>query len=109
MCVYMYMQRVRRPRGGINEWLHWLPVSLQKKLDLFFSRIQIPVKQKKVFPISADENGTNFIAIFTQFFSGFMLEFWRINDWIGYRAGLSDILEADAKRIANMARETFDK
>ncbi|EXB54603.1 hypothetical protein L484_019173 [Morus notabilis] len=73
------LYRVRRPRGGINEWLHWLPVSLQKKLELFFSRIQIPVKQKKVFPISADENG------------------------------LSDILEADAKRIANMARETFDK
>lgn len=28
---------------------------------------------------------------------------------LDYRAGLSDILEADAKLVANMARETFDE
>lgn len=33
------MQRVTRPRGGINEWLHWLPISLHKKLDYFITRV----------------------------------------------------------------------
>uniref|UniRef100_A0A2C9VYD3 Uncharacterized protein n=1 Tax=Manihot esculenta TaxID=3983 RepID=A0A2C9VYD3_MANES len=28
-----FLYRVTRPRGGINESLHWLPVSLHKKLD----------------------------------------------------------------------------
>lgn len=33
------MQRVMRPRGGINEWLHWLPVSIHKKLDYVVRRL----------------------------------------------------------------------
>ncbi|KAF9618144.1 hypothetical protein IFM89_000547, partial [Coptis chinensis] len=33
------MQRVTRPRGGINDWFHWLPVSLHKKLDYIMRRI----------------------------------------------------------------------
>nr|QMV80845.1 peptidylprolyl cis-trans isomerase 38 [Clitoria ternatea] len=30
-CHYLY--RVTRPRGGINRWLQWLPVSIHKKID----------------------------------------------------------------------------
>lgn len=33
------MQRVSRPRGGINEWLHWLPISLHKKVDYFITQV----------------------------------------------------------------------
>ncbi|PON78045.1 Mitochondrial fission protein ELM1-like [Parasponia andersonii] len=79
------LYRVNRPRGGINEWLHWLPVSLHKKLEQFFRRIncswrlQIPAKGHRVMPFSFGEKG------------------------------LPDILEADANHIANMARENFDK
>ncbi|URD84923.1 hypothetical protein MUK42_27177 [Musa troglodytarum] len=52
------IHRVTRPRGGINEWLRWLPVSVHKN---------------------------------------------------GAHVGLSSILEADAKKIASIARETFEK
>ncbi|KAF7804272.1 mitochondrial fission protein ELM1-like isoform X1 [Senna tora] len=31
--------RVTRPRGGISEWLHWLPVSIHKKLDNIVRRL----------------------------------------------------------------------
>ncbi|XP_022935406.1 mitochondrial fission protein ELM1-like isoform X2 [Cucurbita moschata] len=65
-------QRVMRPRGGINRWLHWLPVSVHKKLDIFIRQIfGMPLLTKK--------------------------------------SGLSHVLEADAKQIAKVARETFDK
>ncbi|XP_015880310.3 mitochondrial fission protein ELM1 [Ziziphus jujuba] len=68
--------RISRPRGGINEWLHWLPVSLHKKFERIVRRIR---GLNRVQPLS---HGIN---------------------------GLSDVLEADAKQIANMARETFDR
>ncbi|KAL5545790.1 hypothetical protein UlMin_005477 [Ulmus minor] len=76
------LYRVSRPRGGINDWLHWLPVSLHRKLEQFLGRIygrswfQIRVTGNKVTPFSV---------------------------------GLSGILEADPNHIANMARETFEK
>ncbi|XP_022935405.1 mitochondrial fission protein ELM1-like isoform X1 [Cucurbita moschata] len=66
------LYRVMRPRGGINRWLHWLPVSVHKKLDIFIRQIfGMPLLTKK--------------------------------------SGLSHVLEADAKQIAKVARETFDK
>ncbi|XVF07616.1 hypothetical protein REPUB_Repub06bG0154500 [Reevesia pubescens] len=77
--------RVTRPRGGINEWLHWLPVSLHKKVDYIFrqicsySRFQMAATGNKVVPFSIE------------------------------KTGLSNVLEADAKQIAMMARVTFDK
>ncbi|KAF9612650.1 hypothetical protein IFM89_003092, partial [Coptis chinensis] len=80
--------RVTRPRGGINDWLHWLPVSLHKKLDYVLRRIygdsQFPfaVGKNKLVPLPF-ENGSG--------------------------AGLSTFLEADAKQIARMARDTFEK
>ncbi|KAM1184486.1 hypothetical protein ACFX15_013418 [Malus domestica] len=60
------LYRVRRPRGGINEWLHWLPLPLHKKV--------VPLH------LSSEKLGLS-----------------------------SDIPEADAKQIAEMARRTFDK
>ncbi|XP_022767028.1 mitochondrial fission protein ELM1-like isoform X1 [Durio zibethinus] len=79
------LYRVTRPRGGINEWLHWLPVSLHKKVDYIirqvcsYSRFQTEARGNKVVP--------------------FLVQ----------NTGLSDVLEADAKQIAMMARDTFEK
>ncbi|KAM7263525.1 hypothetical protein ACFE04_001208 [Oxalis oulophora] len=33
------LHRVTRPRGGINKWLHWLPVTLHRNVDYVISRI----------------------------------------------------------------------
>ncbi|XP_071739241.1 mitochondrial fission protein ELM1-like [Rutidosis leptorrhynchoides] len=32
LSYYSYGSRVTRPSGGINEWLHWLPVSVHKQI-----------------------------------------------------------------------------
>ncbi|KAK6926548.1 Mitochondrial fission protein ELM1-like [Dillenia turbinata] len=82
------LYRVTRPRGGINEWLHWLPVSLHIKIYYILRQIRGYTsllrsgRRKKLMPLPA-ENGVS--------------------------AGLSSILDADAKQIASMARETFEK
>lgn len=34
-----FLYRVTRPRGGINRWLQWLPVSIHKKLDSVITMI----------------------------------------------------------------------
>ncbi|OMO82381.1 Mitochondrial fission ELM1-like protein [Corchorus capsularis] len=76
------LHRVTRPRGGINEWLHWLPLSLHKKVDYIINQIcrfQMEVRSNKVAPFSVE------------------------------KAGLSNVLEADAKQIAMVARNTFEK
>ncbi|KAH7561263.1 hypothetical protein JRO89_XS10G0202800 [Xanthoceras sorbifolium] len=82
------LYRVTRPRGGINEWLHWLPVSLHKKLDYVirqlcvYSRLLLTARgEKLVHP--PFENG--------------------------FSAGLSSVLEANAKHIVTMAHETYEK
>ncbi|KAI4348933.1 hypothetical protein L6164_009594 [Bauhinia variegata] len=76
------LYRVTRPRGRIHKWLHWLPVSIHKKLDFVMRRLfgssQLPVSNN-VTPFPAE------------------------------KTGLSNVLEADARQIARMARETFDK
>lgn len=75
-------QRVMRPRGGINEWLHWLPISVHKKLDLLI---------KKIFGDSSRKvEGKNGMPLLTK------------------KTGLPHVLEADAKQIAKVARETLD-
>ena len=82
------LQRVSRPKGGINEWLHWLPVSLHKKIDYAISMLRgylqslLQSQEKKLMP-SPPENGVS--------------------------AGLSAVLEADVKQIVNLARETYEK
>ncbi|KAH9674493.1 mitochondrial fission protein ELM1 [Citrus sinensis] len=68
--------RVTRPRGGINEWLHWLPISLHKKVDYFITQ----VFGYSQFQLVAPET-----------------------------SGLSQVLEADARQIAKMAYQTFER
>ena len=81
-------QRVIRPRGGINEWLRWLPVSLHKMLESVIRRISgdsqlvESIQSRRVFPSTAQNGGG---------------------------VGLSSILEADVKKIASIAHETFEK
>lgn len=80
------MQRVTRPRGGINEWLHWLPVSIHKTVyyilrQLFgYPKVISRGRWDRLLP--TDNGGVG---------------------------GLSSILEADVKNIVTMARETSEK
>ncbi|KAJ0027492.1 hypothetical protein Pint_36068 [Pistacia integerrima] len=69
------LYRVTRPRGGINEWLHWLPVSLHNKVHYFIKRICGDSRFQLMSP----------------------------------KSGLSLVFEADAKQIAGMAHQTFEK
>ncbi|CAI0544163.1 unnamed protein product [Linum tenue] len=48
------LYRVTRPRGGINEWLHWLPVWLHK----FLYYVMTKLRTKKLSPIPS-ENGSS--------------------------------------------------
>lgn len=80
------LYRVMRPRGTVNEWLHWLPVSVHKKVDNVIRRIYDDSRcflGKKVMPVLVENGRKN--------------------------AGLLDVLEADANQIAKMARDTFDR
>ncbi|KAG8501215.1 hypothetical protein CXB51_003305 [Gossypium anomalum] len=60
-CHTLY--RVTRPRGGINKWLHWLPVSLHKKLDYvmrqicIYSGVQVEAGWSKVVPFTIEKTG----------------------------------------------------
>nr|GMC68745.1 mitochondrial fission protein ELM1 [Ipomoea batatas]GME01260.1 mitochondrial fission protein ELM1 [Ipomoea batatas]GME11214.1 mitochondrial fission protein ELM1 [Ipomoea batatas] len=80
------LYRVTRPRGGINEWLHWLPVSLHKRIYYIlnlvcgYSHLLVGGRANKLY--LPKENGA---------------------------IGLSSILEADVKSIVNIARESFEK
>lgn len=82
------IQRVIRPTGGINEWLHWLPVSFHKKLYYIisqiygYSQVLISRRGRKTGHLLA-KNGAG--------------------------VGLSSVLEADVKNIVKMAKETFEK
>ncbi|XP_047153366.1 mitochondrial fission protein ELM1 [Vigna umbellata] len=82
------LYRVTRPKGGINDWLQWLPVSLHKKIDYIvrmiqgYSQLMLKSQEKKLTPLPS-ENGVS--------------------------AGLLAVLEADAKQIVSFARETYEK
>ncbi|KAK2655591.1 hypothetical protein Ddye_008643 [Dipteronia dyeriana] len=70
------LYRVTRPRGGVNGWLHWLPVSLHKKANYLVKRICGDSR----FPLTSP-----------------------------VKNGLLQVLEADAKQIAKIAYQTFDR
>jgi hypothetical protein len=80
------VQRVTRPNGGINEWLHFLPISLHKFIDQvlrqFFRNTRFPlvVQGRKSYHVP---NGGS--------------------------VGLSALLEADVKKIVTVARDTYEK
>lgn len=77
--------RVTRPRGGVNEWLHWLPVSLHKKLVYLIRQIILLTaslsRSNKLAPLPL-ENGA---------------------------VGLASVLEADLHQIVTIARQSYDK
>ncbi|XP_074557309.1 mitochondrial fission protein ELM1-like [Curcuma longa] len=80
--------RVTRPRGSVNEWLHWLPISLHKALDCLIrqiftdTRFAISPPEMKSFPFPV-QSGTH--------------------------TGLLSILEEDGRKIASIASETYKK
>ncbi|XP_074289366.1 mitochondrial fission protein ELM1-like [Silene latifolia] len=80
--------RVTRPAGGINEWLHWLPVSLHKKLDCIIRQICV----YSHFMLSSQRNKIGYMPLANS-----------------SSVGLSSILDADAKQIVSMAQTTFEK
>ncbi|CAM8919783.1 unnamed protein product [Rhodiola kirilowii] len=83
------LYRVTRPRGGINEWFLWLPVSLHKVLDYIltqlggYSRRVLTNQGRRLVPSFPMGNGGG--------------------------VGLSTILEANVKRIVTMAHDTYEK
>ncbi|XP_076906383.1 mitochondrial fission protein ELM1-like [Bidens hawaiensis] len=89
-CVLLAkcMQRVRRPRGGINEYLLWLPVSLHKQIYYIirliygYSQVLITSKGSRVQSLTGENGGS---------------------------VGLSSVLEADVKSIVKMAKGTAEK
>ncbi|XP_015872626.2 mitochondrial fission protein ELM1 isoform X2 [Ziziphus jujuba] len=48
------LYRVTRPKGGINEWLHWLPVSLHKTLDYLLRKIF----RHRITPLVSENGGS---------------------------------------------------
>ncbi|KAL4292747.1 hypothetical protein HN51_043104 [Arachis hypogaea] len=82
--------RVTRPKGGINELLQWLPVSLHKKIDYIiriFRACSQLVFKSHLQHAKLGRNG----------FSDSAAE------------GLLAVLEADVKHIVNLARDSFEK
>ncbi|KAG8070917.1 hypothetical protein GUJ93_ZPchr0006g43050 [Zizania palustris] len=86
LADHLTLYRVTRPQGGINEWLHFLPISLHKLIDQvlrqFFrnTRFELVIQGRKPYRVP---NGGS--------------------------VGLSSVLEADTKKIVAVARDTFDK
>uniref|UniRef100_J3LXP3 Mitochondrial fission protein ELM1 n=1 Tax=Oryza brachyantha TaxID=4533 RepID=J3LXP3_ORYBR len=84
----LMLYRVIRPTGGINKWLHFLPISLHKLVDQVLRQI-----------ISSDRCAT--------LFQGKKLAQYSVCN--GQPFGLSSVLEADTKRIVTMVNDTFEK
>ncbi|KAG8059060.1 hypothetical protein GUJ93_ZPchr0002g23658 [Zizania palustris] len=80
------LYRVTRPQGGINEWLHLLPISLHKLIDQVLRRFFRNTRFELVFQGRKPYRVPN-----------------------GGSVGLSSVLEADTKKIVAVARDTFDK
>ncbi|CAM0945720.1 unnamed protein product [Alopecurus aequalis] len=86
LADHLTLYRVTRPSGGINEWLHLLPISMHKLIDQVLrqlfrnTRFALAVQGRKPYRVL---NG-------------------------GY-VGLSSVLEVDTKKIVATARGTFDK
>ncbi|KAJ0655941.1 putative mitochondrial fission protein ELM1 [Helianthus annuus] len=82
------MQRVTRPRGGINEYLHWLPVSLHKQIYYIirliygYSQVLFTSRGSRVQSLTGENGGS---------------------------VGLSSVLEADVKSIVKLAKGTAEK
>ncbi|GLJ53925.1 hypothetical protein SUGI_1152140, partial [Cryptomeria japonica] len=82
------LYRITRPRGGYNEWLRWLPVSLHKRLDYLIRHICVNLPLLKNI-------GANQVTPFP-------LEQSTSTDSMS-------ISDADARQIAAIARDSSGK
>ncbi|KAI3798362.1 hypothetical protein L1987_33635 [Smallanthus sonchifolius] len=82
------LHRVTRPRGGVNEYLHWLPVLLHKQIYYIirliygYSQALFTNRGSRVQSLTGENGGS---------------------------VGLSSVLEADVKSIVKMAKGTAEK
>lgn len=89
LCFFFFgLQRVTRPQGGINEWLHFLPVSLHKLIDQVLRQF---FRNTRLAPVVEGR------------------KHYRVPNGGSVGVGLSSVLEADAKKIVAVARDTFEK
>ncbi|KAL5214965.1 hypothetical protein ABZP36_004117 [Zizania latifolia] len=82
------LYRVIRPTGGINKWLHFLPIYLHKLVDQVLRQM-----------FSNDRLAT--------LFQGKRLAQYTVGNDQPF--GLSSVLEADTKRIVTIVNDTFEK
>uniref|UniRef100_A0A2C9V9R2 Mitochondrial fission protein ELM1 n=1 Tax=Manihot esculenta TaxID=3983 RepID=A0A2C9V9R2_MANES len=101
------LYRATRPRGGLNKWLHWLPVSIHRRVDSLIRSIYDDywryggnANAHMGTPSSTERTG----ILWENCNSLSDLELKKFNNLNGKVAGL-----ADAKQIARMARDTFNK
>ncbi|KAM0861263.1 hypothetical protein ACQ4PT_046003 [Festuca glaucescens] len=80
--------RIIRPTGGINKWLHFLPISLHKVVDQVLRNI------------------LSNMALAT-LFQGKLLAPYYVSNVQSF--GLSSVLEADTHKIVTLVRDTFEK
>uniref|UniRef100_A0A0D9YT86 Mitochondrial fission protein ELM1 n=1 Tax=Oryza glumipatula TaxID=40148 RepID=A0A0D9YT86_9ORYZ len=88
LADHLTLYRVTRPQGGINEWLHFLPVSLHKLIDQVLRQF---FRNTRLAPVVEGR------------------KHYRVPNGGSVGVGLSSVLEADAKKIVAVARDTFEK
>ncbi|XP_057999649.1 mitochondrial fission protein ELM1 isoform X2 [Hevea brasiliensis] len=101
------LYRATRPSGGINKWLHWLPGSIHRRVDSLIRSIHDDywryggnANDQMGMPSSTERTG-----ILWENYNTFSdLELKRFDNLNGNVVGL-----ADAKQIATLARDTFNK
>ncbi|KAG4972170.1 hypothetical protein JHK85_038591 [Glycine max] len=49
--------RVTRPRGGIDDWLHWFPLSLHRKFHYLISMFRAFSSKSNYLPLTSHPNG----------------------------------------------------
>ncbi|KAM0840661.1 hypothetical protein ACQ4PT_059515 [Festuca glaucescens] len=76
--------RIIRPTGGINKWLHFLPISLHKIVDQILRNTS-----------------------FARLFQGKLSAPYSVSNVQSF--GLSSVLEADTSKIVTLVRDTFEK
>ncbi|WVZ85556.1 hypothetical protein U9M48_032470 [Paspalum notatum var. saurae] len=82
------LYRAIRPTGGINKWLHFLPISFHKLVDQFLRRVFCDTRFATVGQVNK-------------------LPQYPVHSTGSF--GLSSILEADAQKIVTMVHDTFEK
>eukprot|EP00249_Psilotum_nudum_P018160 c26667_g1_i1 orf=414-1763(-) len=86
------LHRVNRPKGGVHNWLKWLPLSIHKKIDCIIKYIQFDLK---------------YVA-FSHLFGG-KEEAQALKERTAASAIATYVSEADPKKIAAIAHESFDR